>query len=62
MLFQNKMFESASYVLRYTYEDDESMLYIVEMTVGISSSTSRRPTYNRVLDFVSCSCRLFDFK
>lgn len=38
VLFHNELFESSTYVLKCTYENDESMPYIVEMVNGSSSS------------------------
>ncbi|KAH7546187.1 hypothetical protein FEM48_Zijuj01G0173900 [Ziziphus jujuba var. spinosa] len=52
---------SSAYFLSCTFEDDQSMLYSVQKAGGSGSSRNRQLDYNKFSDFVSCSCRLFNF-
>lgn len=57
ILFGTKIFESHSYCVNTTYEDEELVIYIVNKVDKSASSRSRRLTYNKHSDYVSCTCR-----
>ncbi|KAF3449543.1 hypothetical protein FNV43_RR10272 [Rhamnella rubrinervis] len=63
ILFQKEIFESTTYTINSTYEDDETIVYSVQRhNEQNSARRCRKVNFNKQSDVVSCSCRRFEFK
>ncbi|XP_015873603.2 protein FAR1-RELATED SEQUENCE 5-like [Ziziphus jujuba] len=59
--FQDEIFESSACIINNLCEDEVSVSYAVQ-TFEECSSKSQKLVYNKLSDFVSCSCQQFEYK
>lgn len=62
MFFGSDIFEICSYFVNTTYEDEVVVTYTINKVDESSPSRFRWLTYNKHSDYVSCTCRRFEFK
>ncbi|KAL2479306.1 Protein FAR1-RELATED SEQUENCE 5 [Abeliophyllum distichum] len=62
-LFQNELVQSNSYIYSKRSSSDEAKVYAVQrFEPGRTSDRTRQVNYFSSTDYISCSCRMFDFE
>ncbi|KAL2525374.1 Protein FAR1-RELATED SEQUENCE 5 [Abeliophyllum distichum] len=63
LLFQNELVQSNSYICSKRSSSDEAKVYAVQrFEPGRTSDRTRQVNYFSSTDYISCSCRMFDFE